>query len=702
MAFPDKPAQDPSLSRRAFLGSSAAAAGTIAFAQGTNAAPAPPNKAVPRPTAPLAMWALTGTLESANVQQQLDAFNEAGWGVVLYPRWGLELEYLGDAWFDRIRFIVEQAASREMEVWLYDEFCWPSGHAKGLVTEEREDLAAQLLEVEPNGESRLVGVPESANLLMPEATQRFLNVTHQRYAEAIGEYFGSCVRAIFTDEPSLAIQHRGRPRGATSWQIRWSSAMESTLGSDFRQRLTEASDVANWRGWRDYWAAYSKVFHESWVAPIAQWCQAHKIAMTGHLLGEGSLGTQVAYNGSLRRQLSAFGIPGIDEISTRTDPLKCEALTLAAIAEYPGQERMVEAYALGPPSMKLDTMRKMVDLCSACGIDRYVMAICPHDLRGGVFKREYLGIHGPQQPWFDRYARIYAEYVAEAAQRARQAKPLGIDWPKDEELWAVAGPDPKRSKELLRMTQSLVVQAREAIVARLAKPPAPVTVTAESPPKDLVWSFSPQGMNSLRVDRPTIVVKDLPSRAELSIQSQLVRGLSINGTAIDLSTAPVDNEFDFSYRRADITKLVEVGENHLSVDLTEAKPLRFLPSLILWGDFAVDMQGQLVNQPKTSPLGDWRQHGYPALCGTGCYRSEVDFTELPTHLSIDTGDYPVRVTLNGKNVGTRSWPPFRFDLQGAAGSGRNDIVVEITSTLGHLFVPAESPPVGLMALRLDF
>jgi hypothetical protein len=645
------------------------------------------------------MWALTGTLESANVQQQLDSFSQAGWGVVLYPRWGLELEYLGDAWFERIRFIVEQAASREMEVWLYDEFCWPSGHAKGLVTKDRKDLAAQFLEVEPDGRSRLVDIPESANLLSPDATKRFLEVTHERYAAAIGDYFGSCVRAIFTDEPSLAAQHRGRGK-VTSWQLPWSETMEATLGGDFRQRIAEAHDVAKWSGWRDYWATYSEVFHESWVAPIAQWCQAHKIAMTGHLLGEGSLGTQVAYNGCLHRQLSAFGIPGIDEIRTRIDPHKCEALTLASIAEYPGRERMVEVYALGPPSMKLDTMRRMVDLCSACGIDRYVMAICPHDLRGGMFKREYLGIHGPQQPWFERYARVFADYVDEAAQRARQAEPLGITWPADEELWSVAGPDPKRSKELQRMTQSLVAEAREAIVARLEKPVASPSSAGRQLRKETVWSFSPHGLNSLRIDRPSIDIESLPSVAELSFQPQLVRALSINGTVVDVKGAPVDKSFDFSYRRVDITQLLKVGDNQLAVELAEPKPLRFLPALILWGDFAVDANGHLTAAPETFPLGDWRQHGYPAFCGTGCYRTEIDFDETPTELTVDTGDYPVRVTLNGEDVGTRAWPPFRFDVRGVARSGANELVVEVTSTLGHLFVPHDSPPVGLMEVRV--
>jgi hypothetical protein len=536
---------------------------------------------------------------------------------------------------------------------------------------------------------------------MPEATRRFLEVTHERYAAAIGRFFGRCVRAIFTDEPSLALQHRPRAGSAAAWQLPWSSAMETALGGDFRQRLAGAGDLSRWPGWRDYWAAYSRVFHDAWVQPIADWCRTHGISLTGHLLGEHSFGTQVAYNGSLRHQLAGFGIPGIDEIHTRPDPLQCEALTLAAIADLAGRERMVEAYALGPPSLKLDTMRRMVDLCAACGVDRYVLAICPHDLRGGVFKREYLGIHGPQQPWFRDFARIYAEHVAEAAGRAREAEPLGVPWPLDEDLCDAAGPDPKGSNALRAMTQKVVAAAREAIRARLAPTPAPAPGVATREPGELVWSFELQGLNSLRLDEPVLKVVDLPSRAELSIQSQLVRALRINGTAVDCGAAPRDQQFDLSYRRMSVAHLLRKGENHLVVDTAEPKPLKFLPALILWGDFAVDPQGRLVAQPKTIPLGDWREHGYPAFCGTGRYRAPADFATPPTHLTAETGGYPVRVTMNGKHVGLRAWSPFRFELRDAVRPGRNEIVIEVTSTLGHLFVPAESPPVGLLAVRFE-
>jgi hypothetical protein len=692
----------PSVSRRDFLAQCAVSAAAMAAGPGAVNGEVRPRGPAERPASPLAMWALTGRLKSDDVRRQLDAFHGAGWGVVLYPRWGLELEYLGGAWFERIRFIVEQAAARRMEVWLYDEFAWPSGHAKGLVTQGHEHLEAQLLYVERDGRSRIERVAGSANLLDAEATNRFLQLTHERYAAAVGRFFGSTVRAIFTDEPSLELQHRGRPKGETSWRLAWSAAMEAALGGEFRGRLARAGgDLSRSPLWRDYWAAYTRVFQHAWVAPIARWCEAHRIALTGHLLGEGSFGTQVAYNGSLRRQLGVFGIPGIDEIATRTEVAQCEAMTLAAIAEFAGRERMAEVYALGPPTMTPGTMRRMVELCAACGADRYVLAICPHDFRGGIRKREYFGIHGPQQPWFRECARIYTEFVAEAAGRARAAEPLGVPWPPDETLWSAAGPEPAKSPLLKAMSEKFIAAAREAIRARLEPGAAAPAALAARPPVAAAWTFAPKGLNSLRLDEPTLTIVDLPRVAELSVQSQLVRGLRINGVPVKLDAAPVDTHFDLSYRRLAVAKLLRVGGNRIEVDATEPKPLKFLPALILWGRFAVDAQGRLVTPPKTLPPGDWRARGYPALCGTGSYRAAVTLDSIPKSLCVDSGGYPARAIVNGKNLGIRAWTPFSFDLRSAAKAGPNEVIIEVTSTLGHLVTPAEAPPVGLLAAWLE-
>ena len=115
---------------------------------------------------------------------------------------------------------------------------------------------------------------------------------------------------------------------------------------------------------------------------------------------------------------------------------------------------------------------------------------------------------------------------------------------------------------------------------------------------DASWTFEPVGLNSLRIDGPSLTIADLPATAELSIQTQLVRGLRINGTAVDLAAAPADTQFDLSYCRVPVAKLLRVGENSFQVETDEAKPLPFLPALILWGRFAVDAKQRIVAPAK--------------------------------------------------------------------------------------------------------
>ncbi len=117
-------------------------------------------------------------------------------------------------------------------------------------------------------------------------------------------------------------------------------------------------------------------------------------------------------------------------------------------------------------------------------------------------------------------------------------------------------------------------------------------------------------------------IADLPAELELSVQSQLVRGLWINGAAVDPAAAPIDSRFDLSYRRIPVVGMLRTGENTIELETDEPKPLPFLPTVILWGRFAVDPQGRIVRPPKTVALGDWRKQGYPSLSGIGRCRHD--------------------------------------------------------------------------------
>ena len=102
-----------------------------------------------------------------------------------------------------------------MRVWIYDEDGYPSLSAGGVVLEGRPDLWALELAYDPehdppyyvrdcyehtHSSNNVFKSRRYPNPLNPEATARFIDVTHKHYRAALGELY-DYVEAFFTDEP---------------------------------------------------------------------------------------------------------------------------------------------------------------------------------------------------------------------------------------------------------------------------------------------------------------------------------------------------------------------------------------------------------------------------------------------------------------------------------------------------------------------
>ena len=53
-------------------------------------------------------------------------------------------------------------------------------------------------------------------------------------------------------------------------------------------------------------------FTQAFSDTIGNWCEAHNIALTGHMMAEATLGSQTAALGESMRGYRSFQIPGID------------------------------------------------------------------------------------------------------------------------------------------------------------------------------------------------------------------------------------------------------------------------------------------------------------------------------------------------------------------------------------------------------
>ncbi|MBQ3133548.1 MAG: hypothetical protein IJC17_04660 [Clostridia bacterium] len=120
--------------------------------------------------APIPFWFLNHRLEESELLRQLKLMKESGVaGFFIHPRAGLLTPYASSAWFERVRFIVQEAAKLGLDAWLYDEDPYPSGAAGGRLTMENPEFIArsiccQIVEPNENGMFR-ADLGETARLL---------------------------------------------------------------------------------------------------------------------------------------------------------------------------------------------------------------------------------------------------------------------------------------------------------------------------------------------------------------------------------------------------------------------------------------------------------------------------------------------------------------------------------------------------------
>ncbi len=270
---------------------------------------------------PMPFWFWNDTLTEAEISRQMHAFKDKGVdGFVIHPRLGLdpEIPYMGEKWLAFVRYAVVLAKELHMKVILYDEAMYPSGSCGGQVVAENPSYAAKGLKMTDSptlseGETLVAqtvfggkpvffiqtptrgrirgvhygqddgepGAPPAADLLDPEAVAAFIRLTHQRYYDALSEYFGDPIIAIFTDEPSLS------GRNSLPGLIPWTT----DLWQDFRAlgydethlpALFTETDEPTAQVKQDYSRLVFERMSNSYYGQLSDWCEGHGILLTGH------------------------------------------------------------------------------------------------------------------------------------------------------------------------------------------------------------------------------------------------------------------------------------------------------------------------------------------------------------------------------------------------------------------------------------
>jgi len=408
----------------------------------------------PKEFSVMPFWFWNDELDAGEILRQIDDFQQHGVdGFVIHPRVGLprRLGWMSEALLQFYRVAIQAAKERGMHVILYDEGMYPSGSSSGQVVGMDPAFACRCLakiELVPGqsprlkpGESLVAVVqrqdggriavidrpansvirglhyigegpaedePPAADILNPQAVAAFIHLVYDGFARNLGEYFGSTIQAIFTDEPGLL--GRSRERDILPGTTGILEQVNRILGYDFTPHLPalwygDEPDAARYQ--QDYAHAVSLRLEETYYQPLSAWCEKHGLALTGHPAKGDDIGP-----------LRYFHIPGQDLVwrwvlpdeATALEGVESTQAKCASSAMLHNQRRRNANECCGAYGHEL-TWDEM------CWLARWVFVrggnmIFPHAFYysvRGVRGDERPPDVGPNSPWWERFAEYAME-----------------------------------------------------------------------------------------------------------------------------------------------------------------------------------------------------------------------------------------------------------------------------------------------------
>ena len=458
-------------------------------------------------------WSWNCKLEREELLRQLDVLKEMGMGGAhMHVRTGMATPYLSDEFMDLVQACVEKCRQEGMLAWLYDEDRWPSGAAGGLVTKEEQYRARHLLfTATPYSETRTDGAshemsgnpsrsngghllacydisldengclaralridPQAqaqgqkwyayvetdlpnpwyndqtyVNTLDPAAIRRFLEVTHERYFEAVGKDFGGLVPAIFTDEPQFSRKScLGFAAQAKDVILPWSDDVPETFrqawGEDLLAHLPELiwelpdGQVSLVR--YHYHDHIAERFASAFADQCGDWCAKHGLMLTGHMMEEPTLLSQTAALGEAMRSYRSFQLPGIDMLCGWWEFTTAKQAQ-SAVHQYGRPGMLSELYGVTGWAFDFRGHKLHGDWQAALGVTVRVPHLSWVSMKGEA-KRDYPASINYQSPWWSSYSLVEDHFARVNAAMTR-GKPLvrvGVIHPV-ESYWLHWGPE---------------------------------------------------------------------------------------------------------------------------------------------------------------------------------------------------------------------------------------------------------------------
>jgi hypothetical protein len=184
-------------------------------------------------------------------------------------------------------------------------------------------------------------VPYYIDTLNPESTNRFLELTHERYKAFVGEEFGKTVPGFYTDEPAMHYYHVGIDNFVVPWTSQMFKIFREKRGYDLKPYLPALYANMGEKTARiryDFWRTLTEQYAETYYKRIHDWCEENGVIFTGHLLFEEWIRLHARCEGNLFTYLKQMHLIGVDhlypKVGTKAEPDQHVALKIASSAAH--------------------------------------------------------------------------------------------------------------------------------------------------------------------------------------------------------------------------------------------------------------------------------------------------------------------------------------------------------------------------------
>lgn len=418
-------------------------------------------------------WFWNDKIDKTEIVRQLKLMHEQKvYECVIHARHGLETPYFSEEWFECIGFAIREGKRLGMRFWIYDENNFPSGYAGGKVLEKNPDFcgkhikcftlkpgetlkAHEIIDVvavfkkEKSGwvntelsdlsEERKVyaicythwkvayGEDYYIDLLNPEATSEFINVTHKEYLKRFGSEFGSVIRGFFSDEAGFynGLQLPWSDRnddGTLVWTDKFPAYFKEINGYDIVDNLPylfEFDAEISPKVRVDFYETVSKLYREFFLRPQRYFCEEHGMKLIGHLHYEDYLHLQIATQGNFTKAISEFSYAGLDRIEYIPGAVS-ERLVSSVSRQYGRERTLSETFAQGGWDFTMQDMRRWTDFQLVRGVNLFVIHAFFYSI-DDFRKNDAPPSFFFQSPAFPFY-HLYSDYVMRLSQLLSSGK----------------------------------------------------------------------------------------------------------------------------------------------------------------------------------------------------------------------------------------------------------------------------------------